>query len=142
LKVCLPDYMVPARIVVLDRLPHLPSGKLDRRALPAPDWEDQRLILPRTGTERRLAEIWAQLLRVEQVGITTSFYELGGHSLLLTQLVSRVRSTFGVEISLAQLFEEMTIRGMAARIDAMASAATEGELDLMADILDELEQVT
>jgi amino acid adenylation domain-containing protein/non-ribosomal peptide synthase protein (TIGR01720 family) len=137
----LPSYMVPAQLVVLDRLPHNDNGKLDRRALPVPEWEARERVIPGTEVEQRLATIWAGLLRVEQVGVTDDFYELGGHSLLLTQMVSRVRSTFTVDMPLTVFFEDMTIRGMALRIEHHSGRAADSELDLMADLLDELEQV-
>ena len=141
LKSCLPDYMVPARIVLLERLPRLPSGKLDRRGLPMPEWQEAQLMAPRTPVEADLAAIWAELLGVERVGVTDDFYQAGGHSLLLTRLLSRVRAGFAVEVPLAELFGEMTVEGMARRIEARRGSAGDAELDAMADILAELEQV-
>jgi len=141
-KSFLPDYMVPAQIVLLESLPRLPSGKLDRRSLPAPEWQDARPTAPRTSVEADLAEIWAELLGVGQVGVTDDFYQIGGHSLLLTRLLSRVRASFAVEVPLAEFFGEMTVEGMARRIEARRNTANQDELDAMADILAELEQVS
>ena len=90
--------MVPASIIVLDRLPLTPSGKVDRRALPDLDTVSDQFVSayvgPRTRTERLLAKIWADVLNVDRVGVRDNFFYLGGHSLLATQLVSRIRVAF------------------------------------------------
>jgi amino acid adenylation domain-containing protein len=111
LKESLPDYMVPSAFVLLDRLPQTPSGKVDRGALPAPQWSAavDSFAAPRNELEQVLAEIWAELLPVERIGIHDNFFDLGGHSLLATRLVSRLRETFQVEVSLRSLFEAPTI---------------------------------
>jgi natural product biosynthesis luciferase-like monooxygenase protein/amino acid adenylation domain-containing protein len=118
----LPDYMVPSAFVLLDALPLTPNGKLDRKALPAPTTaplgQDQPFVAPRTPEEQLLAEIWASVLHVEQVGIHDTFFALGGHSLLATQLISRVRESLRVELPLRALFEAPTVAGMAERIAA------------------------
>ncbi|HVB29717.1 MAG TPA: amino acid adenylation domain-containing protein [Terriglobia bacterium] len=122
LKDKLPDHMVPSVFVLLDALPLLPNGKIDRRALPAPDRSrpelDKAFVAPRTPTEELLAEIWAQVLDIERVGIYDNFFDLGGHSLLATQLVSRMREAFQVEILLRRLFEVPTVAGLAESIEA------------------------
>ncbi|HVS00139.1 MAG TPA: amino acid adenylation domain-containing protein [Thermoanaerobaculia bacterium] len=116
----LPDYMVPAAVVPLDRLPLTPHGKVDRRSLPAPErvrWDEER-VAPRTPTEEILAGLFAEALGLDRVGVRDSFFALGGHSLLATQLVSRIRQAFGVEIELRAFFESPTVEGLAARIAA------------------------
>ena len=116
LKEKLPEYMVPNAIVILELLPFTPNGKVDRRALPAPDLHSQlsdKYVAPRSPTEELLAQIWAQVLKVEQVGIYDNFFELGGHSLLATQLVSRIRNIFKVELPLRELFARATVAELA-----------------------------
>src|SRR5262249_37902740 len=109
----LADYMVPSAFVVLDSLPLLPNGKVDRHALPAPGRERPAIgaarVEPRTPEEAAVARIWEQVLGIEQVGIHDNFFELGGHSLLATQFLSRLRDAFGVELPLLQIFEAPTI---------------------------------
>jgi amino acid adenylation domain-containing protein len=120
----LPDYMVPSAFVFLAALPLTPNGKLDRKALPAPDFApaEERYVVPRTPAEEVLAEIWANTLRLERVGVTESFFELGGHSLLATRVVSRVREVFGVELPLRALFEGPTVAELAGRVEEMRRA--------------------
>ena len=107
LKATLPEYMVPSYFVFLDALPLNPNGKLDRKALPAPDTSQlqQRFVAPRTELEQQVAAIWAQVLKVEQVGLNDSFFELGGHSLLATQVNVRIHDVLGIEVGLKELFE-------------------------------------
>jgi amino acid adenylation domain-containing protein len=112
----LPLYMVPSAFVFLESLPLTTNRKVDRRALPTPDIQhDQRdkYVAPRTPVEEMLAQIWAQVLKIEQVGIYDNFFELGGHSLLATQLVSRIRNTFKVELPLRSLFAAATVSELA-----------------------------
>jgi len=117
----LPAYMVPSAFVMLERMPLTPQGKIDRPALPAPENSrpdlDQGYVAPRGPTEEIVVGIWAQVLRVELVGIDDDFFELGGHSLLATQVVSRVRESFGVEVELRVLFEHPTVRELGAVIE-------------------------
>src|SRR6185436_3684039 len=111
----LPEHMVPSVFMVLETLPLTANGKVDRAALPAPrekDYQRDGYVAPRTELERRLCEIWEELLGVERVGIADSFFDLGGHSLLATRVVSRVRSDLHREIPLRALFENSTIEGL------------------------------
>ncbi len=116
----LPEYLVPAAFVFLDRLPTTPSGKMDRRALPKPDGTRPDLgripIGPRTEAEVRIARIWAEILGLDAVGIEDNFFELGGHSLLATRMISRIRDAFGMEVPLRTLFESPTVAGLAGEI--------------------------
>ncbi len=112
----LPDYMVPAHFVFLEALPLSPNGKVDRKRLPAPDPTsslESEYAPPRNEIERRIAEIWQEVLGVERVGIHDNFFELGGNSLLSTQTVSRIRTAFGVELPLRDLFQDPTVAGLA-----------------------------
>jgi amino acid adenylation domain-containing protein len=118
----LPDYMVPSAFVMLDELPLSPNGKLDRRALPEPEWSSpdaKGYIAPRTATEEIVAGIWMEVLGAKQVSVHDNFFEIGGHSLLATQVISRVRQTFHVELLLRKVFEKPTVEGLAEIIDAM-----------------------
>jgi amino acid adenylation domain-containing protein len=112
----LPEYQVPGAVVLLEELPLLPSGKLNRRALPRPslnrDQSDEPFVAPRTPVEQQLAAFWTELLSVEQVSIHDNFFSLGGHSLLLTQLASRIRNSMYVEVPLRRFFEAPTIAEM------------------------------
>jgi amino acid adenylation domain-containing protein len=116
LKAKLPEYMMPTAFVILESLPLTPNGKVDRRALPAPDLyseQKNKYVAPRTPIEEILIQIWAQVLKLEQVGIYDNFFELGGHSLLATQLVSRIRNIFQVELPLRELFAKATVAELA-----------------------------
>jgi amino acid adenylation domain-containing protein/non-ribosomal peptide synthase protein (TIGR01720 family) len=111
LKQSLPDYMVPAHLILLDELPLTGNGKLDRKALPAPDASQSRVryVAPQTELQRQLAAIWAEVLKVEQVGLDDNFFELGGHSLLAVQMLARVREQLQHEVSLKDLFERASL---------------------------------
>lgn len=121
LKKQLPDYMVPATFVWLEKWPLTPSGKIDRKALPTPDPFERTIegerIAPRTPIEKRMTTIWIEVLDLEQIGITDNFFELGGHSLLMLQVISRVQETFQVALSLSTLFEYPTIAELAQHIE-------------------------
>jgi amino acid adenylation domain-containing protein len=118
LRQTLPEYMIPTAFVKLERLPLNTSGKVERRALPEPAESAERAtpVEPRDELERRLVEIWREVLSVESVGIHDSFFDLGGHSLLAIRLMARLEYTFGIVLPLAMLFEVSTIDGLARAI--------------------------
>ncbi|MGA9379930.1 MAG: condensation domain-containing protein, partial [Phormidium sp.] len=112
LKIKLPEYMVPSAFVVLETLPLTSNGKVDYRALPAPDFQiglQDNYVAPRTPVEEILARLWEQVLKLNQVGIHDNFFELGGHSLLATQVISRSQEALGISLPLRSLFESPTI---------------------------------
>ncbi|MCG1019962.1 phosphopantetheine-binding protein, partial [Mycetohabitans sp. B4] len=123
----LPEYMVPSAFVRLDAFPLTPNGKLDRRALPAPDdaaLAHQAYEAPQGELETTLAAIWAELLGIERVGRHDSFFALGGHSLLAVRLMNRVRG-LGADVPLATLFAAPTLAAFAAALDAHWQHGTE-----------------
>ncbi|KIH84069.1 Long-chain-fatty-acid--CoA ligase [Pseudomonas batumici] len=124
----LPEYMVPSAFVHLDALPLTANGKLDRRALPAPGQDalaSKAYEAPQGDTEEAIAEIWKGLLHLDQVGRHDGFLELGGHSLLAVQLLSRLRRKLGARITLRELFDAPTVRGLAALVNATAPSAAQ-----------------
>jgi acyl carrier protein len=122
----LPRYMVPAHFVFLPALPTTTSGKLDRRALPVPDEGrpelEETFVAPRTPTEETIAAIWADVLRLEKVGVHDNYFDLGGDSLLATQIFSRVRGVYDVQIPLRALLEKPTVAGLAEQIDSASAS--------------------
>ncbi len=121
----LPAYLVPNTFVILESLPLTPSGKCDRRSLPAPDHQglSEYHIAPQSPTEEILAQIWGQILKLERVGREDNFFELGGHSLLATQVLSRINSAFKLDLSVKIMFESPTIAGIASYIQAVEWSA-------------------
>jgi acyl carrier protein len=113
--------MVPGAFVVLEMLPLTPSGKVARRALPAPEHTSAAAgyVAPRTPTEELLASVYAEVLRVDRVGVAESFFDLGGHSLLAVRVASRVRDALGVELTVRALFEAPGVAELAERVDAL-----------------------
>ena len=121
LKKQLPEYMIPTAFVIMDQLPLTSNGKVDYRALPAPDQAahvTETVFVPaRSPVEEMLSGIWAEILGLERVGVHDNFFDLGGHSLLGTQVISRVRKTFDLELPLRVVFEGPTVAEMAERIE-------------------------
>ena len=118
LKQKLPDYMLPSRFVILEELPLTPNDKVNRRALPIPSISpSDNLVNPRTDTEKTIAQIWSDILGIKVRSINDNFFELGGHSLRATQVISRLRETWKLDLPLRYLFEEPTIAGLAELID-------------------------
>jgi amino acid adenylation domain-containing protein len=147
LKGRLPSYMIPAAIFRLDALPLTPSGKVDRRALPEPNAvESLRGITsgkPQLPVEMELAEIWKELLQLEEIGVEDDFFELGGHSLLALQLSSRVRKRFIVDFDLRSLFISPSLEKMAERIEeSIIEKANPVWMDSMFDWLEGMDEVT
>ncbi|HEX7182531.1 MAG TPA: amino acid adenylation domain-containing protein, partial [Thermoanaerobaculia bacterium] len=123
----LPDYMVPSAFVFLEAMPMTPTGKVDRRALPAPGRERPDLgsefVAPATPLESALARVWGELLGLDQVGVRDNLFELGGHSLVAAQIVTRVREDLGIELPLRDVFERPTVAGLAERLAALVEEA-------------------
>ena len=121
LQVRLPNYMVPAAFMLLTEMPLLANGKINRRALPAPDWAqrdaENAYVAPTTPAQKHLATIWLQVLGIDQISIHDNFFDLGGHSLLATQLVSRIRTAFDIELPLRCIFETPTVAGLAEQVE-------------------------
>src|SRR5437879_6489445 len=129
LQARLPQYMIPSAFVLMDKLPLTANGKVDRQALPAVSFERthpaRELAPPFTETEQAVAAIWAELLKVEQIGRKDDFFDLGGDSLMAIRAVSRMRDAFGVDVQTRTLFENSTIAGLAQALDALSWSATD-----------------
>lgn len=143
LRTELPEYMVPLHWLWLEHMPLNANGKLDRKALPALEigqLQSQDYQAPRTELELKLADIWAQVLKVDRVGVRDNFFELGGHSLLATQIASRVQTALQREVPLRAMFECSTVEDLAEYIDGLAASdITEEKVDRLTDLMAELE---
>ncbi|TRX76808.1 non-ribosomal peptide synthase/polyketide synthase [Pseudomonas mangiferae] len=124
----LPDYMVPALVMGLETLPLSPSGKLDRQALPAPQWTARSHRPPRDELECRVAAIWSEVLGIQQPGLDDDFFELGGHSLLATGIVSRVRQACDVDLPLRSLFEASRLEAFVQEVRQARDAGARNRL--------------
>ena len=127
LELRLPAFMVPASLTLLPELPLTSNGKLDRKALPAPLWEDQtegETAAPQSEAEIRIAAIWKDVLGTDSIGTGDNFFHLGGHSLLAARAVTQVRESFAVELSVRALFEHPTLSGFAEHVSAAVDAAS------------------
>ncbi|WP_253910536.1 non-ribosomal peptide synthetase, partial [Pyxidicoccus fallax] len=126
----MPEYMLPTALVRLDAMPLMPTGKLVRNLLPAPDVESLRgaapLVAPRNPLEQALADAFAGVLNLSHVGVTDNFFALGGHSLLATQVVARVRTALGVEVALREMFEAPTVESLARRLEGRVPTRARG----------------
>ncbi|WP_406819561.1 amino acid adenylation domain-containing protein [Pseudomonas sp. KnCO4] len=142
LKAGVPDYMVPAHLLLLERLPLTPNGKLDRKALPQADASQLQgeYVAPQSALEQQIAAIWAQVLKLEQVGLTDNFFQLGGHSLLATQAVARLQMELGADTPLALLFQTENLGDYATAVSAATRDRT-ADLDEFHDFMNELEAV-
>jgi amino acid adenylation domain-containing protein len=140
----LPVSLIPAVFVELEALPLNANGKIDRKALPAPDRRllasEAAFVAPRTALEQVVAHLWAQLLGRERVGIGENFFELGGHSLLATRLIARLRSMFRTPLPLRSLFEFPTVGGLAEALQASESVA--GQMEKIAEIILRIETMS
>ncbi|MFY9963695.1 phosphopantetheine-binding protein, partial [Pseudomonas sp.] len=142
LRIELPEYMVPAHLLLLSELPLTTNGKLDRKALPAPDANllQQDYVAPKSDLEQRLAQIWQDVLSLDRVGRNDDFFALGGHSLQLVMLLSRIRSELGVELKIRDFHGLRTLGELAAYLEQDVSVQSQdAELDQIFGVLDELE---
>ena len=125
----LPEFMVPSVFMVLEKIPLTPSGKIDRRSLPAPPTDraafEQAVVAPRTPTEELLTQIWSAVLGRAQISVEDDFFAIGGHSLLATQVTARIRNIFKVEVPLRRMFESPTIGKLAKVLDQLTASAPE-----------------
>ncbi|MBV9788841.1 MAG: non-ribosomal peptide synthetase, partial [Chloroflexi bacterium] len=131
--------------VLLDALPINQNGKIDRKALPAPDALrpelDVTYVAPRTASEATLVEIWQDLLHVDRIGVHDHFFDVGGHSLLATQLISRVRASFGITLTVRDLLLAPTVADQAVMLEAgLLELADDALLDDLLDELDDLDE--
>ncbi|EGH24104.1 pyoverdine sidechain peptide synthetase I, epsilon-Lys module, partial [Pseudomonas amygdali pv. mori str. 301020] len=142
LQSSLPDYMVPTHLLLLPELPLTPSGKLDRKALPAPDSSQlqARYRAPHSDVEICLAAIWQEVLHAQQVGLDDHFFELGGHSLLAAQVIARIKTRLGISLPLRTLFEKPLLSDLAFEVAALTDNTTDNDWSDMDQFMDSLEE--
>ncbi|WP_406313219.1 non-ribosomal peptide synthetase [Streptosporangium sp. NBC_01639] len=142
LRASLPEYMVPAHLVMVDALPLTPNGKLDRKALPPPEWTSGRTVpyrAPSTPVEDELTVMWAEVLGIgEPVGVDDDFFELGGHSLTAARIIARVQARFGAAVPIVALFEHPTVAGLALEMDRLDDDLDLAEVAALREQLDGL----
>lgn len=142
LKTKLPDYMVPSAFVFLEKFPLTPSGKIDRKALPAPEQIrpnlEKEFIAPNTPLEIDIAKIWSDVFHIDRVGRNDNFFELGGHSLIAIQIIARIRKKLGVELALPAIFKAPTVARLAEKVlESLLAETEEEELQWLDRISDE-----
>ncbi|MCS4312388.1 amino acid adenylation domain-containing protein/non-ribosomal peptide synthase protein (TIGR01720 family) [Pseudomonas sp. BIGb0381] len=130
----LPEYMVPAQLMRLDAMPLSPSGKLDRRALPAPVWQTREHVEPETPLQQQIAAIWREVLGVPRIGLRDDFFALGGHSLLATQIISRTRQACDVELPLRTLFEASELGAFAEQVGLIQASGQRNQQTAIATV--------
>jgi acyl carrier protein len=140
LKQHLPDYMVPAGLVFLEKLPLTPNGKVDKKALPEPavdDFVSTDYVGARNDTEQVLVDIWQDVLGVERVGIYDDFFDLGGHSLLINKVAGRLKQKIGIELPLRTLFEVPTIAALSEILQSLSIDNNDNALESLDDEFEE-----
>ncbi|HEX6291360.1 MAG TPA: phosphopantetheine-binding protein, partial [Herpetosiphonaceae bacterium] len=141
LKARLPEYMVPAALVLLDALPLTENGKVDRKALPAPELHSHAaFVAPRTPLEEIVASLWSEVLGIEQIGVDDNFFDLGGHSLLATQIIAQIHDTFQVDLPLRSVFSAPTVGTLSAEI--LRHAAVPARVEKTAQLLFQIAQMS
>jgi len=142
LKAQLPDYMLPAHLLLLENLPLTANGKLDRNALPEPDASllQQAYVAPRSELEQQVAAIWADVLKLARVGLTDNFFELGGHSLLVINIVSRIQLELGMKLVPQTIFQYPVLGDLVAQLKDHGEQVTASKLSALEDLLDEMEE--
>jgi hypothetical protein len=139
LRAQLPSAEASIAVVFLDQLPKTSSGEVDYSNLPAtnqPSSQPAEMIMPRSATEKILAQIWAEVIGIEEVGVHDNFFDLGGHSVLVTQVALRIRNVFNIDIGLRPIFERPTVAALAETIESLLveeiSSMSEEEADELA----------
>ena len=136
LRAQLPEYLIPEAFVALESLPVAPNGKVDKSALPNPtlaSMQQDTFVAPESDAEVALAEIWSEVLGIEEIGAHDNFFELGGHSLLVNQITARIRDIFGVELSLRVVFDAATIAELALVVESALIAELEASEEPLAE---------